>query len=118
MYDTIYLDPASWDLALDIDGNIALANAPYAVAQDVASACRLWQGEALYNTERGIPYESSVLGQMIPSNVLTGMYNKEASTVPDVATANAILFYNSVNRKLTGQIQLTLTNGTTNVINV
>mgnify|MGYP006278653787 CR=1 FL=1 len=118
MYDTIYLDPESWDFALDIDGNIALANAPYATAQDVASACRLWKGEAIYNTTRGIPYGESILGQMIPSNVLSGMYNTESLTVPDVATANSILYYNSANRKLTGQIQLTLANGTTNVINI
>ena len=43
--NTLYLDPQSWDLALDVAGNIALAKDPYAKAQDVASAARLFVGE-------------------------------------------------------------------------
>ena len=43
--NTLYLDPQSWDLVLDAAGNIAMAKDPYAKAQDVASACRLFSGE-------------------------------------------------------------------------
>ena len=118
MFDTIYLDVASWDLALDINGNIAVANAPYACAQDAASACRLWQGEYIYDTTRGIPYDTSILGQLLPSNVLAAFYNKEAQTVPDVSTTSTLLQYNANTRLLSGQINLTLVDGTTNVINI
>ena len=118
MFDTIYLDPDSWDFALDIDGNIAVANAPYSIAQDVASACRVWFGEYIYNTERGMPYDTSILGQLLPINVLTGMYNVEASTVPDVATASTILQYNKASRILSGQIEITLVDGTTTNVNI
>ena len=53
--NTLYLDPQSWDLVLDTAGNIALAKDPYAKAQDVASACRLFAGELYDDTEKGIP---------------------------------------------------------------
>jgi len=111
---TIYLDPDSWDLALDASRNIALAVAPYERAQTVANACRLWLGEAPFNTDRGIPYETEVLGKQPPQRVLAGWYEREALTVPGVSAATAVLQY--ANRGLTGQIQCTLDDGT--VINV
>ena len=61
--NTLYLDPQSWDLVLDTAGNIALAKDPYAKAQDVASACRLFAGELYYDTEKGIPYFEETLGK-------------------------------------------------------
>jgi hypothetical protein len=111
---TLYLDPDAWDLVLDANRSIALAVAPYERAQSVANACRLWRGEAPYNTNRGIPYETDVLGQQPPPRVLSGWYEGEAVTVPGVASATAILLYD--NRQLTGQIQCTLDDGT--IINV
>ena len=39
-YSTLLLDPDTWDLTVDNNGNIAVAAPPYAVAQDVASAIR------------------------------------------------------------------------------
>lgn len=109
--DTLYLLPDTWDLAIDASGNIAMATAPYAVAQDVASACRLWKGEALFDTTRGIPYKSAVLGYLPPQAQLTDWYKVESETVPEVASALPILQFN--NRNLTGQIQITLTDGET-----
>ena len=53
--NTLYLDPQSWDFVLDAAGNIAMAKDPYAKAQDVSSACRLFAGELYYDTEKGIP---------------------------------------------------------------
>lgn len=111
---TLYLDPASWDLVQDASHNIALASAPYEQAQSVANACRLWLGEAPFNTNRGIPYETEILGQQVQTRILAGWYETEAATVPKVASATAVLQY--ANRALTGQIQCTLDDGT--VINV
>lgn len=118
MFDTIYLDPDSWDFALDASGNIAMANAPYAAAQDVASSCRLWLGEYIYDYTKGIPYEESILGQAIPLNIITAFYNTEAAMVPDIATTNTLLQYNREKRILSGQINLTLTDGTNLNVNV
>lgn len=114
--DTLYLDPDSWDLDIDASRNIAIASAPYATAQTVANASRLWRGEAPYNTNRGIPYETDVLGQLPPQRQLSGWYETEAETVPGVEAATAILQYDQTARAVTGQIQCTLTDGT--VINV
>lgn len=111
---TLYLDPTTWDLVVDANRNIALATAPYEQAQSVANACRLWRGEAPYNSNRGIPYETEILGKLPSQRSLAGWYEGEAITVPKVASANAILQYQ--NRTLTGQIQCTLDDGT--VINV
>jgi len=111
---TLYLDPVAWDLTLDASHSIALALPPYEQAQSVANACRLWKGEAPYNTDRGIPYETSVLGQQPPARVLAGWYEGEALSVSKISTANAVLQYSD--RALTGQIQCTLDDGT--VINV
>lgn len=111
---TLYLDPDSWDLVQDASHNIAIAVAPYERAQSVANACRLWRGEAPYNTNRGMPYDTEILGKQLPQRVLAGWYEIEAVTVPGVASAIAVLQY--ADRALSGQIQCTLDDGT--VINV
>lgn len=111
---TLYLDPESWDLAVDAEGNIAMAFSPYEQAQTVANACRLWRGEAPFNTDRGIPYETDILGKQPPPRLLYGLFETEAKTVPRIASANAVLQYE--NRALSGQVQCTLDDGT--VINV
>lgn len=113
---TMYLAPASWDLDVDASRNIALATAEYATAQSVANACRLWLGEAPYNADRGIPYETEILGQRPSSRLLAAWYETEAVTVPGVASAVAVLQFERPERRLSGQIQCTLTDGT--VINV
>lgn len=111
---TLYLDPDSWDLVQDASHNIAIAVAPYERAQSVANACRLWRGEAPYNTNRGMPYDTEILGKQLPQRVLAGWYETEAVTVPGVVSAIAVLQY--ADRALSGQIQCTLDDGT--VINV
>lgn len=111
---TLYLDPDSWDLVLDASRSIAIAVAPYERAQSVANACRLWRGEAPFNSDRGIPYETEILGKQPPPRVLYGLFEDEARTVPGITTATAVLQYEG--RSLSGQIQCTLDDGT--VINV
>lgn len=118
MFDTIFLEPNSWDLALDVYGNIAVANAPYAAAQDVATSCRLWTGEYIYDISRGIPYEQYVLGYMPPRNIFISWLNTESLTVPDVSTATPVLAYNNGTRDIYGQIQITLTDGTAANVNI
>ena len=113
---TMYLDPDSWDLDVDASRNIALATDQYATAQSVANACRLWRGEAPFNAERGIPYETEILGQQPPPRLLATWYETETALVPGVDSSVAVLQFDRVSRQLSGQIQCTLTDGT--VINV
>lgn len=113
---TLYLDPETWDLAVDAGRNIALATDQYATAQTVANACRLWTGEAPYNAERGIPYETEILGQQPAPRLLASWFQGEAETVPGVESVVAVLQFDGTDRSLGGQLQCTLTDGT--VINV
>ena len=107
--DTIYLDPLRWDMQVDSFGNIAVASSPYAVAQDVASECLLWYGEARYDNTKGIPYEPSILGELPPPAKLISWFKQAAEGVPEVDTATVLL--NFENRHLTGEIQVTLNSG-------
>ncbi len=116
--NTLFLNPATWDLMVDAEGNIAMAGDPYAIAQDVASACRLWSGEARYDTTRGIPYENSILGKLPPMSLLASWYQKEAETVPEVAKVQVFLDFDHSSRRLGGQLQITTESGETNVINI
>ena len=42
---TLLLTTDAWDLTVDVSGNIAVADEPLALAQDAASAIRLFAGE-------------------------------------------------------------------------
>lgn len=116
MTTTLYLDPESWDLAVDAQRNIALASSVYCAAQTVANACRLWKAEAPFDTDRGIPYAEDILGKNPPIQLLNEWFIAEAETVPNVASVSAVLEFTRTDRNLGGQLQCTLTDGT--VINV
>lgn len=103
---TLLLDQTAWDLVLDASGNIALADEPYALAQDVASAVRTFAGEVYYNTVLGVPYFEQVLGYLPPASVLAQLMDNAALTVPDVISPETSL--QSFNRRgVAGQIQFT-----------
>lgn len=109
---TLLLDTDTWDLVVDAAGNIAVASAPYAVAQDVASAVKLFAGELWYDTGKGVPYFDQVLGQLPPPSLLRQLLANAATTVPTVVTASVYLDALQ-NRKVTGQIQFTTDDGST-----
>ncbi len=54
MPKTLLLDTDEWDLVLDANGDIALADEPYAISQDVASAIRTFQTNGSSPRMRGI----------------------------------------------------------------
>lgn len=103
--NTLLLDQAEWDLVLTIEGNIAVASAPYAVAQDVASAVRVFLGELWYDTRLGIPYFGKVLGARPNLQFLKSQIEAAALKVPTVVQARC-LFATLTDRNLTGQIQI------------
>lgn len=104
---TLLLDVGEWDLVLDVFGNIAVATNPYSLAQDASSAARLFQGELWYDTTKGVPYWSSILGVSPPPiSLMKAKYIEAAKTVPDVVDARC--FISSVaDRRVGGQIQVT-----------
>lgn len=108
---TMLLDVLSWDLAIDASGNIAVADEPYSLAQDASSAIRLFLGKLYYDVLAGVPYER-ILAQ--PPNVplLKSYMVAAALTVPGVVSA--VCFISSIaDRSVTGQVQVTNSNGQT-----
>jgi hypothetical protein len=115
--NTLLLNPASWDLLADANGNIAMAAPPYAVAQDVASATATFIGEVYFDTTQGLPYFNEILGQRPSLSFIKAKVNSAALTVPTVVTANTA-FVSLVNRTLSGQVQVTDKQGSMLAINL
>lgn len=115
-YNTLLLDQTKWDLVLDSSGNIATAAPPYALAQDVASAVRLFLGELWYSTAKGIPYFEDILGHLPPASLIVSHIERAAKTVPGVVSARCIISSFS-DRKINGQIQFIDETGAQNGVN-
>jgi hypothetical protein len=109
---TLLLDTVAWDLVLDVYGNIAVATDPYSLAQDAASAIRLFQGELWYDTSQGVPYFLNILGRTPPLSLLRTRFEDAARTVPGVVSAKCVIAAVQ-GRMVTGQVQITDTNGRT-----
>lgn len=114
---TLLLDLTNCDLVVDSAGNIAVASAPYAIAQDVASACKLFLGELWYDTSKGIPYFEKVLGQLPSIDQLKEYLVSAALTVPGVVSATCII-QSFADRQVTGQIQFTDSTGNTGTVSL
>lgn len=103
--NTLYLDPDAWDLMSDAAGNIAMASEPYSLAQDAASAIRLFKGELYFDTGPGVPYFERVLGKSPPLSLIKAYFVQRALTVPGIAKA-ACYITGWEGRKITGQVQV------------
>lgn len=108
---TLYLNPDSWDITLDSSGRIARSTQAYAIAQNVANAVRLFTGEAFFAMDEGIPHFNIELGKTRPAlSVLRARMREAALNVEGVLDAQITL--NDVQeRKLTGEILLTVADG-------
>jgi len=113
---TLLLDTAAWDLVLDVNGNIAVADEPYALAQDAASAVRSWLREVWYNTTLGVDYKNQFLGRSPNLPLLRSKMIDQAMTVPGVTTA-VVYFTSITGRAVRGQVQVTDLNGVTTAAN-
>jgi hypothetical protein len=113
--DTLLLELDDWDLCLDASRNIALAKAPYSIAQDVASAIKTFLGEVYYDTTMGVPYFSKIFGKIPPVGVFQEYMIAAALTVPTVVSATCVVS-SFENRTVTGQVQFTDSSGTTGAV--
>ena len=104
MKNTLLLDSQAWDLVLDAGGNIAMASPPYSLAQDVASAVRLFLSELYYDSSKGVPYDNGILGELPPASVLCGWIEQAALTVSGVITARCIV-QSFAGREVRGELQ-------------
>ena len=108
--DTLYANPITGDLCLDINGDIALASSPYAIAQDAASNILTFKGEVYYDTTLGIPYWEEILGQYPDIEYMRSQFVTAALEVPEASSAS-VFFTSVLNRKIAGQVQITDTGG-------
>lgn len=115
--DTILLDPDSWDMVIDAAGNIAMATQPYAIAQDVASACRLFSGELWYDAAKGVPYFEQILGKNPAISLIKAKEVEAALTVPNVTSAKCFISAFD-NRGIQGQVQVTDSFGTSSTVTI
>lgn len=116
MASTLLLDQTLWDLVTDANGNIAMADEPYAISQDVASAIRTFLGECWFNTTDGVPYWSDILGQQLSLQVVKKAMIDAAMTVQGVVSAQCYIT-GFDGRVLTGQVQVTTSAGVTLPVN-
>ena len=110
--NTLLLDQTAWDLLLDATGNLALAQPPYALAQDAASYVRCFRGEPWYNTALGVPYFPGILGANPPLSLIKSSFSAAALQVPGILAAQPFVT-SLANRVATGQIQVTDAAGVT-----
>jgi hypothetical protein len=102
---TLLLDTVTWDLVVDANGNIALAEDPYSLAQDAASYIKTFQGEVYYDTTLGVPYWQQVLGRWPPLALMKSLFTEAALQVPEVQSSVCYVATWS-GRAVTGQVQV------------
>jgi hypothetical protein len=112
---TALLDITEWDLVLDAAGNLAIAEAPYQFAQDVASALKLFLGELWYDISKGVPYFTDVLGHNPPITYFQALMESAALTVPGVVQATCTIT-ELQNRTITGEVRFTTSTGQTGTV--
>lgn len=115
-HTTLLLDWSTGDLCLDALGNMAVASAPYSIAQDVATQLSTFLGECWYDTTQGVAYWQKILGQRPPASLMISLLEAQALNVPDVATAQATIGGINAQRGAIGQMLITDTDGNTFVL--
>lgn len=106
---SLLLDTEAWDITLDDNGNLAVTDNPYAVAQDVACACSTFQGECWYDSSLGIPYYSRILGHWPGTQLINVKMQQEAMKLPYVTSAVCTAISDR-ERRITGAMIITDTN--------
>lgn len=108
---SLLLDCAEWDLCVDQNGDLAICSTPYSVTQDVACALRTFLGECFYDTARGIPYFTQVLGRGHAEVEFKSRAEDIAAAVPGVASGRCFISPAASDRRLHGLISLNLEGG-------
>ena len=91
-----------WDLQLDVNGDVVMADYAEAVAQNVSNECRCFKNDQL-----GLPLQTAITSSRL---------RRAAESVPEVQAVESVEL-NSIDnseRTLSGVIHIT-TNGGTNV---
>lgn len=117
MATTLALDDANWDLTVDANGNIATVSGGAQLAQDAASACRLFLGELYYDVSQGVPFWGQLLGTgtLPPNSLIVAKLEAAALTVIGVETAS-ISITSITKRTVSGTVTVSGTDSSGNTI--
>ncbi len=118
-FSTILLDVETWDFVIDSNANVARADPPYALAQDVASAIKTFLDEVWYDTTLGIPYFQQILGMTPPIPIFVQyliasiVFNAQNNTgVPGVVSAQVLIqSFDATTGAVKGQVLFVDVNG-------
>lgn len=105
------LERSTWDFIPDANGDLAMVDAPYAIAQQVACECQMYLGEGWFDTAQGIPYDPDILGQAPNIALLQSLMETAALGVPGVVSARAVLYLSRAARTVKGAIYVTTDSG-------
>jgi hypothetical protein len=118
MTATLQLNPETWDLQVNNNNDPAVAANPNGLAQTAACAIKLFLGEYYWDTTKGIPYLTKILGQAPPLATLKQYpLNAALGSDPDIASAQVFISSFDTTRGLTGQVQVISTTGALGVAN-
>jgi len=115
-HTTWLLDWATGGICLDAYGNIAVASAPYSIAQDAATQASTFLGECWYDTSQGVDWWGDILGKNPPASLVASLIEAQVLLVPDVESVIVTLAGIDSNRNGVGQMLITDTDGTTTAI--
>lgn len=87
-----------WDLYLGNDGNIATVTGQEQKSQDVATSVKIWQGEYVFDTTRGLPY-NLVMANPVNRSLLQEYIGVEARRI-DGVRGTTVVFNDFENRQL------------------
>lgn len=116
---TLFLDPRTWDLAVDTSGNLAIATNEYQQAQDIATSCRVYKvqkedgtisGDDYYNKNDGIPI-LEILGKSAYPLALYQRNLYDRSLMVDGVVSVDVKFDSLRDRVLEGRIIFTTDTG-------
>lgn len=101
---------SDWDLTLDDMGNIATLEGGIQTAQDVATSCRVWRGEVIYDIDRGVAYKADIMGKRPNLAILQSDFETEAKRIEGVSSVE-VAIDSFDDRRLAPDIRITLNDG-------
>lgn len=112
--EDLQVDPKAklWDLKVDVNGNIAICEAPYSIAQQAANEIKLFEGEGWYDRSQGTPHFAQILGINSNLGLIRNILLGRVNGVDNVMRCDIDMYIDS-SRALHGNIFITSNSGET-----
>lgn len=99
---------ANWDIELESDGSIKMCkNEIAALLQNCANEIRLWLHDAYFQYETGTDYETILSEKYNQVRLLSAVRSSIARVNPDIVVRDIKIYsIDTINRKITGMIEI------------